>query len=142
MSGKNQAPVKINWQTTDPRTGFLPLNNTTYGIGSLPSGVLAGTMTGTTTIYSNIVDISRMDNISFEVAWSGTPTGTLSVLVSNSAVNWNALTFSPLLAQPAGSAGGLFIDMTQLASKYILLQYVNASGTGSLTAFMQVKDLN
>lgn len=142
MSGKNQAPVIFNWQSTDPRTNFLPLNLNTQGRGSIPSGVLDGVMSGTNTIYSQIIDVSRMDNIGIEVAWSGNPAGTLSVLVSCSAINWNALTFNPALAQPAGASASMFIDITQLAAKYILLAYVNASGAGILTAYGQVKDLN
>jgi hypothetical protein len=143
LSGKNQAPCVINWQSTDPRTNFLPLNANTQGKGSVPSGTLAGTMATTATIYSNILDVSRMDNIGFEIAWSGTPTGTLSVVTSNSAINWNALTFSnPTLAQPNGSAAGMSISLNQLPFKYVLLIYTNASGSGSLTVYNQVKDLN
>lgn len=142
MSGKNQSPVAINWSATDPRTNFLPNNPSQNGGGSALSGSLSGAMASTNTIYSNIVDVSRIDNIGLEIAWSGTPTGVFSVLVSNSGINWNALTFSPILSQPAGSAAGMFVDLTQLAAKYILLKYVNSSGSGSLTTYCQVKDLN
>ena len=120
MSGKNQYPISFNWQSANPATGFLPLNaNQT---GSVPSGTLAGAMASTNTIYSQIVDISRMDNSGLEVNWTGTPTGTLSVMVSNSGINFYALTFSPVLAQPAGSAGGYTIDLNQLPYKYLMLK--------------------
>lgn len=142
MSGKNQFPSVFNWQATDPRIGFLPLNGRTVDKGSAPSGIEAGAMASTNTIYSQIIDVSKMDNIGLEVAWSGTPTGTFSILVSNSGVNWNALTFNPVLDQPAGSAAGMAIDIMQLPFKYILLQYVNASGTGVLNVYGQMKDLN
>ena len=142
MSGKNQAPVTINWQSTDPRTAFLPVNPSQNGGGSAPSGTLAGAMASTNTIYSNIIEISRMDNVGLEVAWSGTPTGTFSVLGSNSGVNFFTLTFNPILAQPSGSAGKMGIDLNQYPWKYLMLQYLNSSGSGTLTAYGQYRDLN
>lgn len=142
MSGKNQAPVVINWQSTNPITGFLPLNNNTAGKGSLPSGASAGVMSGTATIYTNIVDVSRMDNLGAAIQWTGTPTGTLQVMGSNDGAFFFALTFSPALTQPAGSGGGYGIDLNQFPWKYILFEYTNTSGSGSITTTLQVKDLN
>lgn len=139
MSGKNQYPVTFNWQSTNPATGFLP--NPNQG-GSIPSGVVNGAMASTNTIYSQIIDLSKMDNIGLEVTYTGTPTGTFSVTVSNSGINFYALTFSPALGQPAGSGGGYAIDLNQLPFKYLSLQYVNSSGTGTLTVYGQNKDLN
>lgn len=141
MSGKNQFPCELNWQSTSPVTGFLPLNNNTAGKGSVPSGVAGGTMASTNTIYSNILDVSRMDNIGLELNWTGTPTGTISVLVSNSGVNFYALS-SPTISQPSGSASGTTVQLNQLPFKYMMLSYTNASGSGTLTAFIQLKDLN
>lgn len=132
----------FNWQSNNPQTDFLPVNNNTVNKGSVPSGVVNGTMSGTNTIYSQILDISKMDNQGLEVAWSGTPTGTFSVLVSNSAVNWPSLTFTPPLAQPVGSAGEYAVDLNQLPFKYMMLQYTNISGSGVLTVYGQQKDLN
>lgn len=99
-------------------------------------------MTGTSTIYSQIIDISRMDNIGLEVTWTSTAVGTFSVMVSNSGINFYALTFDPVLTQPAGAAGGYYINLTQLAAKYMMLKYVNSSSTGVLTVYGQQKDLN
>lgn len=123
-------------------TGFLPLNALGLTQGSLPSGNPSGAMASTNTIYSQIIDISRIDNMGLEITWSGTPNGTLSVMVSNSGINFYALTFNPVLAQPAGSAGGYAINLNQLPFKYVMLQYTNSSSTGTLTAYAQIKDLN
>lgn len=154
MSGKNQYPVILgtksttpqapgmSWQSTNPATGFLPLNNNTNSQGSVPSGVLIGAMSGTNTIYTQILDVSRMDNCGLEVTWTGTPTGTFTVQVSNSGINFYSLTFTPALTQPAGSSGGYAIDLNQLPFKYMMLQYSNTSGSGSLTVYAQMKDLN
>src|SRR5271165_3434178 len=151
MSGKNQSPITLgqlavgvppnspgmSWQATNPTIGFLPLNINSQSQGSPPSGVLLGAMSGTNTIYTQIVDVSRMDNCGLEVTWTGTPTGTFSVMVSNSGINFYSLTFNPLLAQPSGSASGYAIDLNQLPFKYFMLQYTNTSGTGSLTVYAQ-----
>lgn len=149
MSGKNQYPVilgplgnnlpGISWQATNPATGFLPVPN---GGGSVPSGVLNGTMSSTNTIYSQILEVSRMDNIGVEIAWTGTPTGTIQVMVSNSGINFYALTFNPALTQPSGSAGGYVVSLNQLPFKYVMLEYTNISGSGSISAYAQMKDLN
>ncbi len=142
MSGKNQFPVTFNWSSTNPITGFLPLNPKTQNVGSVPSGVVAGVMNSTNTIYSQILDVSKMDNQGLEVTWTGDAAGTLSVLVSNSGINFYSLTFNPALAQPGGVAGGYAIDLNQLPFKYMLLRYVNMTGSGLLTVYGQQKDLN
>jgi hypothetical protein len=99
-------------------------------------------MTGTGTIYTNIIDVTIKDNLGIELAWTGTPTGTIQVMVSNSGTAFYALTFNPALAQPTAASGGYVIDINQIPFKYIMLQYTNASGVGSVTAYLTVKDLN
>lgn len=139
MSGKNQFVTQFNWQSTDPRTGFQPTHPPG---GSTPSGTLVGAMASTNTIYSNIIDIAKMDTVGLEVTWTGTPTGTISVMGSNSGIYFYAYTFDPVLAQPAGSASGYIVSMQQYPCKYIMIRYVNSSGTGSLYVYPQFKDLN
>ena len=146
MSGKNQSPPVFNWQSTSPVTGFLPLNNNTQGKGSVPSGFLDGAMSGTNTIYSQILDLSRMDNFGLEVNYNydatGTASGVFQVMGSNSGVYFYALTFNPALGQPAGSPGGYLVDLNQFPFKYLMLQYTNTTGTGVLIVYGQQKDLN
>lgn len=141
MGAKNQYQPVINWQSASPITGFIPINPETKN-GSVPSGTLAGAMASTNVIYSNIIEKSRMDNINLEITWTGTPTGLIEVLVSDSGINFYPLTFSPILTQPAGSAGGYTINLTQLSAKYIMLRYTNSSGTGTITIYSQFMDLN
>ena len=143
MGHKNLYSVNkgLSWQSTNPATGFLPLNANTQN-GSIPSGVYTGTMASTNTIYSQILNITRMDNAGIEITWTGTPTGTIQIMCSNSGINFYALTFSPLLNQPAGSGGGYLIDLNQVPFTYFMIQYTNTSGSGSLTAYAQLKDLN
>jgi len=141
---KNQAPITLNWQSLDPRTGFLPLNNNSFGKGSPPSGVAAGSMAGTAILYSQVVDVSRMDTLGLELDWSGAPVGVLSILGSVSGANWFDVTanFAPAISNPSGSNTGTFGGYKQYEYKYVLVRYTNASGAGSLTGYLQVKDLN
>lgn len=144
VMGKAQFPSTFNWQTTSPVTGFLPGPGPNQSVaGNSPlSGVVAGTMSSTNTIYTNILGIRQTDNQGIEITWTGTPTGTLSVMVSNSGINFYPLTFSPLLGQPAGSSGGYVIALIDIPFQYMFLQYVNASGSGTITAYSQCKAKN
>jgi hypothetical protein len=141
MSGKNQFPFVLNWQTTNPAIGYNPTPGGADQASAL-SGVTSGTMSSTNTIYSQIIPISKMDNVGVQLDWTGTPTGTITVQVSNNGNIFHALTFNPALAQPSGSAAGLCINLNQLSFRYIIIQYVNASGSGTLTGSGQAKDLN
>lgn len=138
MSGKNQFPVTFNWQSTDPRTNFKPVANST---GSAPSGNASGVMTGTNTLYSQILDVSRMDNGHMVISWTGTAVGSLNIYGSDLADFWPSLSVAGLI-QPAGTPGYFGINFTQFGFKYLMIQYTNASSTGVLTANMQLKDLN
>ena len=101
-----------------------------------------GVMTGTNTIQSIPMSIENVDNIRIQLAWTGTPTGTISVQMSGDGVQYDALTFNPLLAQPAGAPGQYAIEINQTGALSMILQYVNASGVGALTASYTAKDLN
>jgi hypothetical protein len=142
--GKSQFPSTFNWQTTSPITGFLPGPGPNQdGAGNSPkSGVLAGVMSSTNTIYTNILGLRQTDNQGIELTWTGDPTGTLSVMVSNSGINFYSLTFDPSLSQPSGSAAGLVIALTAIPFQYMFLQYVNSSGSGTITAYSQCKANN
>jgi hypothetical protein len=106
-----------------------------------------GVMTGTSTILSVPQNLQNFDNTGLEVTWTGTPTGTLSVLGSCSAaivqaavVNYYALTFNPAISQPAGSAGGFLINLNQFPFPFMEVQYVNSSGSGVLNVYLYSKD--
>lgn len=140
MGHVNQFPVTFNWQSANPATGFLP--RPANQSGSVPSGNANGAMASTNVIYSQIIEKSRQQNVNLEVTWTGTPTGTFEVMVSNSGLHFYALTFDPALAQPAGSASGYDVNISKLSAKYIMLRYTNASGSGTLTVYGQFQDVN
>lgn len=138
MSGKNQYPVIFNFQSNDPRLTFNPPANSN---GSTPSGIATGTMTGTNTIYTQIIDVSRMDNGHAVLSWTGTPVGTFAVYTSDKADVWPSISIAGI-SNPAGTPAYQGINFTQFGFKFLMFQYANTSGTGVLTINMQLKDLN
>lgn len=102
-----------------------------------------GVMTGTNTIhFASPAMVENIDNIGVQIDFTGTPTGTISILGSNNGSIYHALTFNPVLAQPAGSAGGYLVSLNQFPYRWLDVQYVNASGVGVLNVWILGKDLN
>lgn len=133
MGVKKRNSWAFNWVST---------LNSPY-VANLPqSGVTNGVMTGTNTIYSNVQDVGNQDNMGLIVTYSGTPTGTISVLVSELGDFFYPLTFSPPLTQPSGSSGGYAVNINQIPWRFIAVQYMNTSGSGVLTVSIGQKDIN
>jgi hypothetical protein len=102
-------------------------------------------MTGTSTITSQITNIRGFDNVFYDVQFTGTPVGSFAVSVSSSydpVTNPNAI-FIPLVLTPAavasGSSGQIGIDLNQMGAQWIKLSYTNASGSGTLNAYISAK---
>ena len=100
-------------------------------------------------------NINGLPGISYDLAWTGTPTGTFQVQVSNSyaqsaegavinAGNWNTLppsSFTGTYPAPAGSPGNGALDVVGTEFAWVRLQYTAASGAGNLTVLVAAKDL-
>jgi hypothetical protein len=113
--------------------------------------VVANAVSMAASVTSDVTIIQMIPYISYTVVWTGTPTGTFAVEVSNdysvdasgavlNAGTWVALTLSASVAA-AGSADSAFIDIDGVAAYAIRLKYTRASGTGSLTATVAGKVL-
>lgn len=108
-----------------------------------------------TSINGPATIINKLPGISYDVAWTGTPTGTFSVQVSNTysqdaqgnvanAGNWTTLpagSFTGTLPAPAGSPGNGFIDVLGTEAYAIRLVYSAVSGAGALTVLASAKVL-
>lgn len=101
-------------------------------------------------ITSKVMIIKHLPGISYDLTWTGTPTGTFSVQVSNSyaesadgqsvlnAGSWTALPTSAFVGTypaPSGSAGNGFLDVVGTEAYAIRLVYTRVGGTGALTVF-------
>lgn len=108
--------------------------------------ISAGDMS-TASLTSLITIIQRIPGISYDIVWSGTPTGTFSVQVSNTvtlnpdgtaatAGNWTTLpvaSFAGTYPVPSGSAGNGFLDVVGTEAYAVRLLYTRVSGSGNLT---------
>lgn len=108
---------------------------------------MASSITGSATI------IQRLPGISYDLAWTGDPTGTFSIQVSNTyaqnvdgtvanAGNWTTLppaAFIGTIPAPAGSPDTGFIDIVGTEAYAIRIVYTRSSGTGSLTVLACAK---
>ncbi len=99
-------------------------------------------VTGTNTYTSSPTNINQQHNIGIQVNFTGTMSGTFSVICSNDGVNYTDLTFNPAITQPSGSNLGYLISCQQVPFYYLAVQYVNSSGSGTLTSILTSKDLS
>lgn len=102
----------------------------------------AKAVTGTNTYTTDTSTVANFDNIGLQVSFVGTMAGTLTIEVSNDDENYDALTFSPALTQPAGGDVKYAVNLKQLPWQYMHVKYVNATGSGTLTVSIFAKDLN
>lgn len=101
-------------------------------------------VSGTTTYYSRIWSGEDSDGQSMSVFYTGTPTGTFSLWHTNKPGpdesndnDWIQDTnFAP--TNPAGAAGKFGDDAGNSKAYRKRLKYVNASGTGTIQAYVAV----
>lgn len=97
---------------------------------------------------STPVHILYTDNIGIQIVWTGTPTGTFGIQVSNTATlgttgtisggTWSTYTVTSPPA-PAGSASNGIITLNQLPFAFVRLTYTAGYGTGTATAVLTAK---
>lgn len=106
-------------------------------------------MTGTTVLTSPVLNIRFLDNIGIQLNYTGTPNGTFAVQVSadheqdpqgNTTVpgTWIAVALNPAPVA-AGVASNIYIDLNQLSSPWLRVQYTNTSSVGVLNGFATAK---
>ena len=97
------------------------------------NGDMAGDITGPATNFS----IQGFSRVAVQFIFTGTPTGSFFVDVSQDATNWAALPLSPAPVA-SGAAGNAFVD-AQTGAVYMRVRYVRTSGTGSLNVIADAK---
>ncbi len=103
----------------------------------------AGVMTGTAVLQAaNPQHVENFDNLGLQVDWTSTAIGVFEVLGSIDGITFHALTFDPVLTQPAGASGGYIINLNQFPWPWLQVKYTNASSTGVLNVWLFSKDLN
>lgn len=94
-------------------------------------------------ITSSAIDVEFLDNIGFNIDWTGTTTGTITIEGSNvnTASTFKALTFDPVLTQPSGTASGILVSVNQFPWSFIRVAFARTSGTGTLSVSMAAKEI-
>lgn len=105
----------------------------------------SGSMTGTSTIKSQAFYMGKFSGCSFQPVWTGTPTGSFAIYVSNdfqpsatgdqsspaNAGTWTELPGVTVTGDPAGSAGNTIIPIYAPCVYWIQIWYSNSSGSGT-----------
>lgn len=100
-------------------------------------------------VTSAVTNIQMLDNIGFQVVWTGTPVGSFDVQVSlnytqdewgnvSNAGDWSSIGLTPA-PSASGSAGSAYIDINQISAPWIRLVYTRTSGTGTLQGYITGK---
>lgn len=106
--------------------------------------ISAQSMTGT--ITSNPINVQYLDNISIQLNFTGTPTGTFELQGSldyspgplANTGNWIGMVL-PEVPVASGSADTILIDMMQLSFPWIRVVYTPTSSTGTLNGYLSGK---
>ena len=111
--------------------------------------VSAGNMA--TSITSPVTNVQFLDNISVQLNFTGTPTGTFAIEVSvdyaqdaqgvvTNAGNWVALPLTPT-PSASGAADQIIIDLNQISQPWMRMVYTAGSGAGSLNMYVTAKEI-
>jgi hypothetical protein len=93
--------------------------------------------TATNAIVSDVIDMKDASILAIQLVWSGTAAGTATLLVSNNNIDWSTFTLTfPTIATGAGNGA---VQVLGLGYNFARIRYVNASGTGVLSAFVSTK---
>jgi hypothetical protein len=108
----------------------------------------------TATVHSQPTNCQYIDNMQYQLVWTGSPVGTFSVEVSSNYQQsgqgsqitvLNPGTWEPLpltaTITASGSADDALIDLNQVPCPWVRLSYNFTSGTGSVTATVSGKGI-
>lgn len=85
-------------------------------------------------------NIQFLDNIGVHFIFTGTPSGTFSIEVSNDDSNWAAITL-PSTPTASGSGDNIYVDLNQLSAAWLRVKYTRSSGTGTLNVYLTAKEI-
>ena len=103
-------------------------------VNEFPKLVVAGNMSGN--IVSDAMPITQGYVGAVQAVWTGTPAGTLELLISNDGITYSVYTGSTTVV----SGPGDFIwNLTTCGFNFVRVQYTATSGTGSLNVSSSYK---
>lgn len=119
-----------------------------------PFNVLLNGDMSQTTLTSAITATQMVDNIGYQINFTGAPVGTFAFQISQdyepgrspnseplNAGNWVTIPVSPSIVA-SGSADSAYVDLNQMSAPYVRVVYTKTSGTGTLNVFVTAKSLS
>lgn len=116
-----------------------------------PFNVLLNGDMSQASLTSAITAIQLVDNIAYQMVWTGAPVGTFAFQVSQdyepgkgpnsepaNPGNWITLPVTPAIIA-SGSPDIAFVDLNQMGASYCRVVYTKTSGTGTLNIFVTAK---
>lgn len=102
-------------------------------------------------LTSEVVEIQQQDNISVQLKWTGTPTGTFEFQVSNNYLkdpignvqnpgDWITLAVTPAITA-SGSPDDALVDLNQMGSSFLRVVFTRSGGTGVLNVWVTGKGI-
>lgn len=88
-------------------------------------------------LVSTALDIDSMLGYAVQAVWTGSPVGTLNIQASLDKITWSDVTNSSVSL--AGSAGSWLWNFQGSFYRYIRINYVSTSGTGTLSDLVMAK---
>lgn len=99
-------------------------------------------------LTSQVTNINQLDNVAYQLNWSGSPVGSFQVQVSidynqdefgnvTNAGHWTPLALSGGASTSGGSP--IFINVSQIGAPWIRVVYTRTSGSGTLQAWVAAK---
>lgn len=82
------------------------------------------------------IDCSTLQGFSIQGYWTGVPTGTLELQMSNDGINWDTYIDSSL---DVATTSKVFWNVSEIHFDLVKVVFTHASGTGSFTAWANGK---
>lgn len=101
----------------------------------LTNGDLSGAVTSLPT------DIESMDDVAYQVVFTGNAVGTFSVEGTINGTNWEALNLGDPGPQAEGTSGSFLVSLGLVPYAKLRLSYSAVSGTGVVNAWVMAKRL-
>lgn len=84
------------------------------------------------------INILHVDRISFGIAWTGNPVGTVSIQTSNDGIDWTNINST---MTPAGVPDYDY-EQEEVFGRLVRLSYSRTSGSGTLKAYLVAKSIS
>jgi hypothetical protein len=104
-------------------------------VNEYPILLVNGSMTGNLTSATMPVTQGYIGAV--QAVWTGTPTGTLQLAISNDGVIWSVYSGSQVTL--SGAAGNFLWNLISCGFNYVQLQYVFGSSSGTLNVSSSYK---